>query len=299
MRDGSSTREEVEVIQNPLDHSSKMKSPAGRKVKAASPFFGNISRESTVENSPTHRFERDSILLVTRTIDATNDIAPVLSGPKPTPFLYRPRHKDYLCALTFIKRYPDLTAIAEKHYTSALLMTKKWATLVKTKANNERAVQIRYIKMIWLSLSSSYSLATNVLEAELNNEVETEIMLTPAVEASGISTVAELRNLIKSPTIYTNSVVFNLFCSGLESGVLKMSRPKSPTRLGKLITIVHEAHFRLEIWLALKKQGFRHNTTTLWTEKRRQYWTEFCKLVAQDRKDLEETASISRIGGEV
>ena len=99
--------------------------------------------------------------------------------------------------------------------------------------------------------------------------------------------------------MYTNSVVFNLFCSGLESGMLKMSRPKSPTRLGKLITIAHEAHFRLEIWLALTKQGFRHKTTTSWNDKRRHYWTEFCKLVAQDRKDNEETASISRIGGGV
>ncbi len=238
-------------------------------------------------------------MLVTRTIDATNDIAPVLSGPKPTPFLYWPRHKDYLCALALIKRYPDLNIIGEKHYKSAILMAKKWATLVKTKANNERAVQIRYIKMIWLSLSSSYSLATNALEAELNNEVETEIMLSPTVEASGISTVAELRNLIKSPAMYTNSVVFNLFCSGLESGMLKMSRPKSPTRLAKLITIAHEAHFRLEIWLALTKQGFRHKTTTSWNDKRRLYWIEFCKLVAQDRKDNEENASISRIGGGV
>ncbi len=153
--------------------------------------------------------------------------------------------------------------------------------------------------MIWLSMTSSYSLATNVLEGELNNDVETEIILTPAVEASGISTVAELRNLIKSPSMCTNSVVFNLFCSGLESGVLKLSRPKSPTRLAKLITIAHEAHFRLEIWLALTKQGFRHKTSTSWNEKRRQYWTDFCKLVAQDRKNNEETASLSRIGCEV
>jgi hypothetical protein len=238
-------------------------------------------------------------LLVTRAIDAINDITPVLSGPKPTPFLYWPRHKDYVCALNLIKRYPDVTEIAEKHYTSDILMAKKWASLVKTKANNERAAQIRYIKMIWLSLSSSYSMATNVLEGELNNEVETEIMLTPAVVDSGISTVAELRNLIKSPAMYTNSVAFHLFCSGLESGMLKMSRPKSPTRLGKLITIAHEAHFRLEIWLALTKQGFRHKTTASWNEKRKQYWTEFCKLVAQDRKDNEEAASISRIGGGV
>jgi hypothetical protein len=48
--------------------------------------------------------------------------------------------------MALIKRNPDLTKIAEKHYMSVTLMAKKWAPLVKTKANNERAVQIRYVK---------------------------------------------------------------------------------------------------------------------------------------------------------
>ena len=53
----------------------------------------------------------------------------------------------------------------------------------------------------------------------------------------------------------------------------------TPTRIQKLITIAHEAHFRLELWLALSKQGFRHKTTSAWTDKRKEYWDEFLKLV--------------------
>jgi hypothetical protein len=98
--------------------------------------------------------------------------------------------------------------------------------------------------------------------------------------------------------MYKNEDVFDLFCSGLESGILKMARQRSPTQLHKLITIAHEAHFCLELWLALSKQGFRHKTTNAWHDERKEYWNEFCKLVAQDRKENEEIALwLNRLGG--
>jgi hypothetical protein len=287
---------EVVGISEDIDPRSTRKSAAGRKVKSQSPALSSMSRDSSVDNSPSHRFEKDSVLLVTRCIEALNAIAPVMNGPKPTPFMYWPRHKDYLCAMALIKRCPDLKEIAEKYYTSITLMAKKWANMVKTKANNERAVQIRYVKMIWLSKRSQFHMAYNALEAEIGVDDETEIILAPAVTASGISSVSELRDLLKSPAMYKNKVVFNLFCLGLESGMLKLARPLSPMRLQRLITVAHEAHFRLELWLALMKQGFRHKTTTAWNDKRKEYWDEFCKLVAADRKDNEENASLNRLG---
>ena len=274
------------------------KSAAGRKIKAASPAVSSssLSRESSVGTSPGHRFENDSIMLLTHCIEATHDIVPVINGPKPRPFLYWQRHKDYLCAMMLIKRYPNLCEVADKHYGSVQLMAKKWAVLVRTKANNERAIQIRYLKMIWLSNNSKFALALNALDNEIGVENATEITLAPAVEASGINTVAELRDLLKSPAMYNNAVVFNLFCLGLESGMLKMARTMSPTRIQKLITIAHEAHFRLELWLALSKQGFRHKTTSAWTDKRKEYWDEFCKIVAEDRRNNADTASDNRLG---
>jgi hypothetical protein len=198
--------------------------------------------------------------------------------------------------MALIKRYPDLTEIGEKHYMGVTVMAKKWASLVKTKANNELAVQIRYLKIIWMSKRSNFHMAYNALESEIGVDDETEIMLSPAVTASGIKTVSELRELIKSPTMYKNEVVFNLFCLGLESGMLKLARTLQPTRLQRMITVAHEAHFRLELWLALMKQGFRHKTNAAWNDKRKAYWDEFCKLVAADRKDNEETASLNRLG---
>jgi hypothetical protein len=71
-------------------------------------------------------------------------------------------------------------------------------------------------KIIWMSKRSKFHMAYNALESEIGVDDETEIMLFPAVTASGIKSVSELRELIKSPTMYKNEVVFNLFCLGLE-----------------------------------------------------------------------------------
>ena len=107
-------------------------------------------------------------------------------------------------------------------------MAKKWAVPVRTKANNERAIQIRYLKMIWLSNKSKFAIALNALDTELEVDNASEITPSPTVQASGINSIAELRDLIKSSEMYNNATVFNLFCLGLESGMLKMARTMQP-----------------------------------------------------------------------
>jgi hypothetical protein len=130
---------------------------------------------------------------------------------------------------------------------------------------------IRYIKTIWLSNSSRFTLASNALNTDILGDNVPEITLSPAVATFGLNSIAELRELLRSPSMYKNATVFNLFCLGLESGMLKMARTITPTRLQKLITIAHEAPFRLELWFALSKQGFRHKATSAWNDKRKDY----------------------------
>jgi hypothetical protein len=61
-------------------------------------------------------------------------------------------------------------------------MAKIWAGIVRTKANNERAIQIRYLKNIWLSNSSRFSLAFNALDMEINENDEAEMTLSPRLK---------------------------------------------------------------------------------------------------------------------
>jgi hypothetical protein len=55
---------------------------------------------------------------------------------------------------------------------------------------------------------------------------------------------------------------------GLESGNFRQNRHRPYTPLDDIITKAHEAHFRVELYLALSKKNFRyHNTTSASTER--------------------------------
>ncbi len=87
-------------------------------------------------------------MLTARVVEATNDITPRLHGPKAVPFLYWDTHQPPLCAVQLKTRFPDLVLFAEAHYHGVPQMAHRWATHIRTKANNERATQIRSLKDI-------------------------------------------------------------------------------------------------------------------------------------------------------
>ena len=53
-------------------------------------------------------------------------------------------------------------------YGGVRAMARMWSRVVRTKANNERAVQIRYFKQMWLKNNSPFQLVRNCLESDLN-----------------------------------------------------------------------------------------------------------------------------------
>ena len=244
-------------------------------------------------------------MISARVVEATNDITPRLHGPKPVPFLYWDTHQPTLCATQLINRFPDLILFADTHYHGVPQMAFRWATLIRTKANNERAAQIRTIKEVWVNSFSKYSIAylylpetTGSDEDEGNEGIHEVLAITETVRDSGIQGIEELRALLRSDAMYKNSAVFNLFCQGLESGVLKHSKRLPPTTISSLITIAHEAHFRLELWFTLSKVDFSHSSKVTHIAKRKEYFTAFCKLVKQDRIDNEAAAFAQRVASD-
>ena len=55
--------------------------------------------------------------------------------------------------------------------------------------------------------------------------------------------------------------------------------------LEDLITLSHEAHFRLELWFALTAQSFRHDNAKAASDARKIKHQDFCALVARDRRN--------------
>jgi hypothetical protein len=267
-------------------------------LKATPPSKKRIGASSdNADTTTTKRDEYESLMLQARVIDATNDITP--SANALDPFLYWHSKKSDACALKLLARYPDLTKYADKHYFGVHDMARKWNGVVGRKATNERATQIQYIKALWLSSSSQFHLALHVLLSEqprnAGGTATVPIKVSPDLVQSGIETVDELRGLIKSDKMYTNEVLYDCFCSGLESGALKQLEKRPPTHIKKLITIAHEAHFRTELWFSLSSPGYGHRPNKTWNFTRKTEWKTFIHLVHADREANADNAHRSRM----
>ena len=66
----------------------------------------------------------------------------------------------------------------------------------------------------------------------------------------------------------------------VEPNVCLLHRP-----IEELITVAHEAHFRLELWYALALTRYRHTIKRTYIEERFEKHAEFCKMVAQGRRE--------------
>lgn len=244
--------------------------------------------------------ERECRMLIARVIEATNAISPAsntISGVQTDPFMYWHAKKPEAAALKLIMRYPDLIRYAEKQCNGTYAMATKWAKVIGRKATNERSMQINSIKSTWLSVSSPFHLATNVLSSELPTNITDDqpMQLTDELIASGLESIQELRDLLKSSTMYNNEVVYRRFCEALESGNLKQTEKVNPAPISKHITIGHEAHFRLELWFALSRQKYAHHPNKSYNFMRKAEWNVFLELVYLDRKTNEAQAHLNRM----
>jgi hypothetical protein len=152
--------------------------------------------------------------------------------------------------------------IAKEHYGTVKRMAAFWAGDIGSRANNNRSTQISSFKKIWLTCGSPHAIVVNVTTPDLTKN-NLPMKVSPAVVASGLLTVEDVQACLHSKKMYLNPVLYDLLCSGIESGKLKhYPKAKKPSTLRKLITIAHEAHLRLELWFSLGKQEYHHDPST-------------------------------------
>ncbi len=180
-------------------------------------------------------------------------------------------------------------------YGGVRAMAKTWSRIVRTKANNERAVQIRYFKHMSLKNNSPFQLVRNCIESDLNM-LEVPMEVCPALALTGLTTVAQVRACLKSNEMYANPVMYRLLCEGVESRQLKNSTAQDPTSIRNLLTVAHEVNIRVELYYALKAQRYRHSGMQVHGTSRTRKWNTFCQLVVQDREANEAEATQARLG---
>ena len=171
-------------------------------------------------------------------------------------------------------------------------MVEKYHKAIRSRAVQERSVAVSCFKNVWLSNASPFALVTNVRQTDLKEKAE--MAVNPAIIDTGINTVEEVRALLKCDQMYRNVAMYNLLCSGVESGKLKKIPKKGKTTISDLLTVAHEAWIRMELHYNLKEQSARHSGTKAENTERREEWQAFCALVLKDRDDNEEQATLDR-----
>ena len=228
----------------------------------------------------------EKTLMLVRVREAFSDIGP--HNPPLPPFIYWDPAISYSCAAKLIARSPQLTLMAAA-YDRPHDLAKKWATVVRTQANNERSTQIRVIKHVWMNNESTVSFS----EVDLISEPRT-IKLSEALTEEGFEDITDLRKLLFSDKMYLNQTVYDFFCEGLESGQFKNTVSHDKATISDLITPAHEAHFRAELYFALPVPEFRHPITKAHGLRRLKLWQKFLPLVKKDRADNESNATAIR-----
>ena len=121
------------------------------------------------------------------------------------------------------------------------------------------------------------------------------MQVSPEIAKSGLTTIDALRDCIKSDEMYLNPALYNLLCAGVESGKLKNgSKTTVPSALPRLLTEAHEAHIRLELFLALKRQRYGKNSGKDEGIRRKKMWEAFCEVVHSDRERNASSAEKAR-----
>jgi hypothetical protein len=90
--------------------------------------------------------------------------------------------------------------------------------------------------------------------------------------------------------MYLNPALYNLLCCGVESGKLKCGTKQKPSSLRLLMTVAHEAHLRLELYLALSRQRYSKTPNLNIFVERKLQWEKFCEIVYNDRNLNAEAA---------
>jgi hypothetical protein len=164
----------------------------------------------------------------------------------------------------------------------------EFARLISSSArgagNNERSAQVRQIKLIYLDGKSDFALVSDYVIGASANGALKQMRISNALNGE-FNDIEDLRTALYGPNMYTYEKLFDLFCVALESGRFRGTDQMPISPIENLITVAHEAHFRLELWYALTAQSFRHDTARVACEERAEKHHNLCKLVAQDRRD--------------
>ena len=254
----------------------------------------NDANDNNVVNEDSNaQFAADYTLLEVFMRQAIHHFSPATKYKK-TVMYWSPKVKTAAVHMLIERHKEEIPHLLER-YGGQIAMEIRFAGDLRFLANNERAIQTRQIKSTYLSKQNPETrLAENILE----NELDLDQTQPPRIHKNNIGhikSVGALRDLLMSPKMYQDQVLFNIFCLGLESGNFRQNRHRPYIPIHELITKAHEAHFRVEMYLALTKKSFRHHNTTSANSERTRLFNLAIASVREGREKYMKKAVETRM----
>jgi hypothetical protein len=224
--------------------------------------------------------------------DAIYDIRPNPNKARVKPYMYWNPQKSKACVKMLLKRAPALKVLADKYPKGQF--ARMYAGYVRTNSNNERSMQKRQLRLIFTDPASDFSM----IRISTAQGADPDIKISSALSMD-FDSVQELRNAIASGSMYAHPALFDLFCAGLESGRFRSTmKLMNMAPIEELITVAHEAHFRLELWYSRRGLHYsRQDSLKQNIAERHDKFGEFCRYVIADRHDNATAAFKKRTAG--
>ena len=286
--DGEKRKRISTTLYKPHENTPNAKRTRGKKKKTS------VGSDLGSSDLGKDNLDASTKALLAHTVrEAVYDIRPHPERLRVKPFMYWDPNKKSACVKMLLKRSLGLQALA-KEVGNDKVFCHMWADEVRKAANNERSMQKRQLKQLFLNNSSEYALVSDYEVASASPTTDEKEMGISKALSTEFETVQDLRKAIASPKMYTYPLLFELFCAGLESGKLRSTKPMPMSRIEQVITLAHEAHFRSELWFSLRGGNFSHDTSKQSIAERHGKFGEFCRFVNEDRHDNADKAFENR-----
>jgi hypothetical protein len=188
---------------------------------------------------------------------AVFDSQPFLgTGRPPKQFLYWANTPRNACAARLIQRTLRLQEHAVQ-FGGPDVLSVNIANEVSLHARKARNKHIYELRKLFFSKHSEFQIASGVTENDCfdKNGKATSMKILPRFQST-FPTIASLREMLMSPNMHANTTMYPNFVNALASGKMSKIRKQGiSTKLVDFIALNYEAHFRLEMWYALSKQG--------------------------------------------
>jgi hypothetical protein len=87
-----------------------------------------------------------------------------------------------------------------------------------------------------------------------------------------------------------DKVLFDAFCTGIESGNFRQAKKRPFAPLHELMTKAHEAYFRVELYFALSRKVYKHGNSPSLYKERMKFFNHVIQSVREGREKWLEAA---------